>query len=118
MKNEKTRCSGLWTEAKFSSFIKSALRGASNRWKPKYDAKKRARVGRNQYVCALCQRVAGNKDTHMDHVAPVVDPVRGFVDWNQFIDRLFVEVDGYRCLCSDCHAGVTAQQRAIRKANK
>ena len=75
-------------------------------------------MGRNQYVCALCQRVAGNKDTHMDHVVPVVDPVRGFVDWNQFIDRLFVEVDGYRCLCSECHADVTAKQRAIRKAHK
>ena len=104
MKHEKTRCSGLWTEAKFSSFIKSALRGASNRWKPKYDAKKAARVGRNQYVCALCQRVAGNKDTHMDHVAPVVDPVRGFVDWNQFIDRLFVEVDGSLLGCDACMA--------------
>ena len=114
----KTRCSGLWTEAKFSSFIKSALRGASNRWQPKYAAKRAAKIGRNQYVCALCKAVVGNKDSHMDHVDPVVDPVRGFNGWDEYIARLFVEQDGYRCLCTNCHAEVTANQRLVRKQNK
>ena len=54
----------------------------------------------------------------MDHVVPVVDPVRGFDGWDSFIARLFVEADGYRCLCTDCHTKVTAEQRAIRKASK
>lgn len=118
MSHEKPYCSGQWTLARFQSFIKSALRSASNRWQPKYAAKKAARVGRNQYKCALCSKVAGNRDTHMDHINPVVDPVRGFAGWDEYVQRLFVEVDGYRCLCSACHAEVTAQQRLIRKANK
>ena len=114
----KTRCSGLWTESRFASFIKSALRGASNRWQPKYAAKRAAKIGRNQYVCALCKAVVGNKDSHMDHVDPVVDPVRGFNGWDEYIARLFVEQDGYRCLCTNCHAEVTANQRLVRKQNK
>ena len=114
----KTRCSGQWTSARFSSFIKSALRGASNRWQPKYAAKRAAKIGRNQYVCALCRAVVGNKDSHMDHVNPVVDPVRGFNGWDEYIARLFVEQDGYRCLCTNCHAEVTVNQRLVRKQNK
>ena len=54
----------------------------------------------------------------MDHVNPVVDPVRGFNGWDEYIARLFVEQDGYRCLCTNCHAEVTAKQRIIRKQNK
>jgi hypothetical protein len=53
----------------------------------------------------------------MDHIVPVVDPIRGFVDWDEYIDRLFVEMDGYRCLCKQCHAAVTAKQREARTAS-
>jgi hypothetical protein len=31
---------------------------------------------------------------------------------------LFVEQDGYRCLCTNCHAEVTVNQRLVRKQNK
>ena len=117
-KPAKTRNGGQWTTARFRSFITSALRRASGRWGPKNRAKQLARVARNTYRCAACQKLYGNSQVHIDHIAPVVDPVRGFVSWDEFIARLFVEVEGFRCLCESCHAEVTAQQREVRKANK
>jgi len=113
-----TRNNGTWTEARFRSFIVSALRRASGRWGPKYGCKKAARIGRNEYRCASCSKVVGNSECHVDHIQPVVDPVCGFQDWNTYVERLFVEREGFRLLCKACHAEVTAKQREVRKANK
>lgn len=54
----------------------------------------------------------------MDHVQPVVDPATGFTTWDNFIERLFVEVDGFRLLCKACHAEVTQKQREQRKLRR
>ena len=51
---EKPYNNGTLTEAGFRSLIISALRKASQRWKPKNVAIARARVGRGQYKCELC----------------------------------------------------------------
>jgi len=115
MSHAKPRCNGQWTEARFRSFVVSALRRASSRWAPKYTCKKQARVARNSYRCAACNGVFGNSEVHVDHIQPVVDPVQGFVGWDTFVERLFVEIDGYRLLCKECHAKVTANQRELRK---
>ena len=112
------RCNEQWTEARFKSFIISALRRASSRWAPKYTCKKNARVGRNQYRCTSCSKVVGNKHIKADHIHPVVEPIRGFVSWDEYIARLFVEVDGYQAVCSSCHAVKTAEERELRKQNK
>lgn len=112
------RCNGAWTDARFRSFIVSALRRASSRWAPKYGAKKAARVARNSYKCAACSSIVPNKEAKVDHVHPVVDPVRGFVSWDEFIARLFVERDGYQILCQACHAVKTAKEREVRKQNR
>jgi len=114
----KTRCNGQWTEARFESFIKSALRRASSRWSPKYECKKKAKVAYNTYVCASCKKQYGNKEIRIDHILPVVDPTEGWQSWDIYIERLFVEVDGYQALCNDCHDKKTEAERIIRKANK
>ena len=112
------RCNGAWTDARFRSFIVSALRRASSRWAPKYGSKRAARVARNSYKCAACSSIVPNKEAKVDHVVPVVDPVRGFNTWDEFIARLFVERDGYQILCQACHAVKTGQEREVRKANR
>lgn len=109
---------GKWSKARFRSFITSALRRASSRWGPKYGAKKAARVGRNQYKCAACASIVPNREAKVDHILPVVDPVRGFVSWDEFIGRLFVERDGYQILCQACHAFKTGQERELRKSHR
>jgi hypothetical protein len=116
-KQSNLKCSGQWTPSKKRSFIVSALRRASCRWRPKNDVKKNARVGRNQYKCAMCSVIVGNKDAKVDHIAPCV-PVTGWDDYDGFIQRLFVEVDGLRVLCVECHDKVTTEQKQVRKQQK
>ena len=52
-----------------------------------------------------------------DHIIPVVGP-EGFVDFNTFITRLFVEKDGYQALCEECHKSQTDKERAGRAFEK
>lgn len=116
-KPKKTRCNGQWTEARMASFIKSALRSASNRWAPKHLVIKQARIARNTYVCSLCKNKVGHKMIKADHINPVV-PLTGFTNWDDYIKRMFVEVDGYQAICKDCHAKKTKEENAERKNYK
>ena len=119
MKNvKKTRCNNEWTESRFNIFIKSALRSASNRWAPKYTCKKNAKIARNTYVCAECGKKVGNKFIKIDHINPVVSTIDGFVDWNTYIERMFVEIDGFAAICKKCHDDKTYIENTIRKSNK
>ena len=124
---EKTRCGGVWTEARFNSFIKSALRGASRKWGPMQQCLKDARTRFGYYRCAGClQEVPasikiGNKrhkNAVADHIDPVVDPVVGFVSWDEVIKRMFVEKDGFQCLCKACHDAKCQEETNIRKEQR
>ena len=130
---------GEWTEARFRSFIMSALRSASKRWGPRQEALKGARTRRGFYLCALCREEvpasswsvykSGKKkgkpkkvkNNQMDHVEPVIPFEWGdgpkFIgyDWNEVARRLFTEVDGWQCICNSCHERVTAEERERRK---
>ena len=100
---------------KFKGYIKSALRRV-NRWWPAYTAAKaKARVERGKYECAGCKEICPSKDIHVDHIAPVVDPARGFTTWDEYIDRLFCDMDGLQILCKTCHKKKTKEESAIRK---
>lgn len=121
---------GNWTDARFRSFVVSALRAASNKWPPKYLSKKEAWVSRGIYRCAGYGRKAhdvhaslppkpGNKrrinNAVVDHIIPVVDPAIGFVSWDEFINRLFVEKDKLQVLCHECHLAKTADEKEQKK---
>jgi 5-methylcytosine-specific restriction endonuclease McrA len=68
-------------------------------------------VRRGIYHCAGCDqdvpvsiKIEGKriKNVSVDHINPVVD-VGGFVDWNEFISRLYCELDNLQLLCKQCH---------------
>lgn len=121
----KPRCGGRWTEARMNSFITSALRAAHGRWAPRHDCKKEAWVKRGFYRCAGCNTIGpatlppleGNirrrNNVCIDHIEPVVDPSVGFTSWDEYIDRMFVEVDKYQVLCYNCHKDKTNKEREI-----
>ena len=116
----KTRNGGTWTEARFSSFIKSLLRKGSMRWAPINQVKKAAWVERGKYLCAACNEVVpltvdGKKNVFVDHKHPVVDPEEGFVSWDTYINRMFCEAEGLQVLCNRCHNTKTAEERGRRK---
>lgn len=115
------RNGGSWTSSRFFSFVKSALRSASTRWPPKYETKKAAWVRRGVYTCAGYKRKpheAQAKDVAVDHINPVIDPETGFTTWDDLIDRMFCEADGFQVLCKECHKQKTADERELRKKNR
>lgn len=121
----KTRNNGQWTEARFASFIKSALRAASRKWPPKWEALKKACVGKKlnkatgklifHYKCNGCTRLFKAADVQVDHIEPVVDIDRGFRGWDEYIDRMFCETDHLQVLCKECHSIKTSNEKAARK---
>lgn len=119
------------------SFVKANLRQASLKWPGKTDALKKARVERGKYKCDTCGRVLGmiksevvkkgkrrikyKVPLEMDHIEPVV-PLNGSIhrnngriDWNIYIDRLFVKPEGYSAKCGQCHDSKTAIENSMRQ---
>ena len=117
--------SGQWTEARFRSFITSALRTATQRWPPKFEALKEAFIDRKinkktgklaqHFSCASCKGEFVSKDVQVDHKKPVVDPKKGFQGWEVYIDRLFCEKENLQVLCKPCHSVKTAKEKEQRK---
>ena len=103
-----------WTQARFFSFIRSALRSASQRWPPKQEAKKLARrpyTGDNprmkwEYLCASCGGWFADKECELNHIISVGTLTR-FEDLPGFVERLFCGVDGFEVLCKECHKKLT-----------
>ena len=121
------RNGGQWTEARFRTFITSALRAASRKWGPRNEVKKKARVERGKYKCNMCkQTVPASTGTRgkrisnvfVDHIDTVVDTVEGFTTWDDFIERLFVEESGLQLLCKACHDKKSKKELLTRRAEK
>lgn len=103
------------------------MRRASYLWPPRQRAKDKAKIGRGQYKCAECGKVckpakkvssaspARKAEFHLDHKEPVVPVDSEGVDWNVYIERLFVDVEGWQVLCVDCHKIKTDKENKERK---
>jgi len=117
-----------WTQARFNSFIKSALRSASKRWPPKYECIKDAKVGKKinsksgriaeHYRCNVCHGEFPQTDIQVDHIRPIIDPEVGFVSWDQVIRDMFCEKSGLQIVCKPCHKLKTHAERHTAKENK
>lgn len=110
-------------------FLIKSLRAASLKWKPRNDCFKKARTRHGYYRCASCGeevpntiKVAGEQKrmqyVFADHIEPVVDPRRGFVDWNEYVARLFVDASGYQLLCKPCHEAKSNKENELRRKTK
>jgi len=110
---EKPYNDGTWTEGRFNSFIKSTLRSGSQRWPPKYKALNEAKQGKKinvssgrlaeHYRCAACKGSFPAKEIQVDHILPVIDPVVGFITWDDVVKRMFCEKENFQILCRSCH---------------
>ena len=104
---------GTWTDGRIRSFITTVLRGGMRRWPPKWNVLKKACIGKainpktkrmgNQYTCVECDKTFSSTQVQVDHIKPVVDPKVGFVNWDTFIERLFVDESKMQILCLKCH---------------
>lgn len=123
----KTRCSGEWSEARYVTFVKGALRQATMKWKPIQDCKKMARVRRGWYRCACCREEIPStvivnrkrvKNAIVDHIRPIVDPALGFTTWDVCIERMYCELDNLQLICLACHNVKCAEEKVISDARK
>lgn len=107
-----TRCSSTMTESGFLSWIRSALRSKSLRWKPRNDCIQQARrpyKGANklqkwEVACAICNNWYKLKEIHVDHYPKEAGSILSVADIGEFCNNLFCEVDNLRCLCEGCHS--------------
>ena len=123
----KTRNNNEWTEARYRSFVKSALRSASQRWPPKYQVLNEAYVGQQinkssgrmakHFRCNKCLDLFPQKEVEVNHLTPVV-LTSGFDSWDGVIERLFCEKDKLEVLCKPCHKLVTKEENQERKTNE
>ena len=107
---ERIRNNGQWTESRFFGFIRSALRSAFQKWGPKHEAKRLARVSRGQYKCAACDGIFPNGEVEVDHRVPC-GSLKRYDDLPGFVERMFCEVQGFQVLCKDCHYHKTQNER-------
>jgi hypothetical protein len=116
-----------WTEARFNSFVKSALRAASSRWPPRYEVLNEAYVGKKvnpktsrigkHFKCASCHNEFPASEVQVNHIESVV-PIEGFKSWDDIIYRMFCPKDKLEVLCIPCHKLVTNKEKEARKQYK
>lgn len=109
-----------WTTARFFGFIRSALRNAYSKYPPKFEALKRAEVGRMvnsktgklamHYECNHCHKYFVQKDVQVDHIIDA-GSLKDFSDLPGFCERLFCGVDGLQVLCKKDHQAKTKKSK-------
>lgn len=87
-------------------------------WPPRYAALKKSRVERGLYQCMGCKGIFRAKDVQVDHIEPVIEIEKGFVDYNTYISRLFCEVENFQALCSHCHKDKTSSEKEVADVAK
>lgn len=110
-----------WSEGRIKNFIIGVLRAGARRWPPKYETLADACIGQKinkttgrlakHYVCNVCKEEFTSKDVEVDHINPVVDVVDGFLDWNEYIKRLYCGKDNLQILCKTCHRKKSKTER-------
>lgn len=124
MKGALTRNASTWSESRYWSGVRSALRKLFRfNWLPAklaLEAARRRYTGLNklqkwEFQCALCKLWFLRKDVELDHVVPC-GSLRCASDIQAFLERLHPEdINAYAVLCKPCHLAKTKQERETRK---
>ena len=67
-----------------------------------------------QYRCGPCGKWEKSTAVSVDHITPVVAVETGFVDWNEFVARLFCGPENLQVICDTCHNSKTQSERIAR----
>ena len=105
-----------WSESRYWTFIRSALRAAWNRYPAKYavimKGRKEVEGKRHRYElqCVECEGWFQQKDIQVDHIVPA-GSLKTFDDLPRFVDNLFCGPDNLQILCKECHKIKTIAER-------
>lgn len=110
-----------WTDNKYYSFIRSALRKAWLKYPNRYRALNNARLpyklvrkGRRVYgyECNCCKGEFTTSNVVVDHIEPC-GKLLSYEDFPEFVSNLFCELDNLQVLCKTCHYDKTCEERGI-----
>lgn len=110
-----------WTDARFMSFLRSALRRAWTKFPNKFRAINAARLpqkglrkGRRVYLykCNSCKESFTTSQITVDHIEPC-GSLRSFDDLPSFAAKLFCPIENLQVLCKKCHHAKTMAERGI-----
>lgn len=104
-------------DTRFRSFLMSILRRASRFWNPSNACIEKTKITRGVHICPSCKKACRRKDMKKDHIDPVI-PTSGFTSWDDVINRMFIEEDGWQAICTECHDIKTKKENEERKALK
>lgn len=112
------------TDSQFRNWVISLLRRGTFLWKPRSEAKKRAKVQtgvyktsgnpKYGYQCQMCKEVFKSSEIQVDHISPVIGP-EGFTTWDDYINKMFCDVDNLWALCKPCHDKKSKKEVEERK---
>jgi 5-methylcytosine-specific restriction endonuclease McrA len=74
----------------------------------------RAKKDAVQYQCSACREWIKSTAISVDHVVPVIGVDEGFVNWDEFVARLFCGEDNLQVVCDTCHRAKTNSERNAR----
>lgn len=114
----KTRCDSTWSEARYFSFIRSALRKAFSKYPVKYKVKAEAsrpykgpdKRRKKEYQCNVCKKWFADKEVAIDHIEPC-GSLKNYDDLPKFVSTLFCESDNLQVICTACHSQKTQEER-------
>lgn len=101
-----------WVPAKQEAMRRAQVRlevGKTKKGKPKY---------RVFYKCLKCKGLFKREEVNADHISPIINPITGFKDWNEYINNLFCTYEKLQILCIECHKIKTNQEKEIRKLHR
>lgn len=105
---------GFWDDnKKLKARIISSLRREFSYSNQRKQALNQASQGLGFFLCAKCQKRYEKDKIHIDHIDPVIDPVKGFTNWDEYINRLFNSP--LQALCIYCHNSKTQQENTVRR---
>lgn len=98
------------------TWIMSGLRRMSYRWPPKNEAERAARVDRGLYQCATCKGSFKAGEYAIDHIVPLISVKEGYTSWDEVINNLFCDKEGFQILCHECHSVKSNIEDSMRAA--
>ena len=109
MRGKKTRANNTWTESRYFSFIRSALRQAWSRYpvkhqflksrqKPYSGSDKRTKFA---YDCEECKQTCKGKDGQVDHIKTASSLLK-YEELTRFGEKRLLEVDNLKLICEEC----------------
>lgn len=107
-----------WSDSRYWSFIRSALRRAWSKYPVRFQVLQEVRKpyeGDDKrtkwvYPCADCKQWFKTKEVEVDHIESA-GSLKSYEDLAGFCKRLFCEKDNLRVLCKSCHKKRTQEER-------